>query len=307
LPARAAGTAPDSGLGAIVRRDFGDLGKIFVAQFVLPHDEFEVDETKGEEKPESQQKRLTDLDHENELGNMVDRLYGLTAALHDSFDDGPNMTPCASGTFRLLADVCDKMKVCADAFAAERQLREAGGTPMTAASRRSVLTALAAVPVAGVPALVDVADTSEPDPIFVLIDVARLAKEAHEAALEIESDIEEEAIAARKAKYGDGPYPRALEDEYPPLKAVQEKNDPLCGIQCRAEDAVLDAKPCALAGLAGQLIIAAGVWLHNEPDHDRLLSLLVNAARLVGGPEIKLPEELAEFISDDEDQAGIES
>jgi hypothetical protein len=49
-------------------------------------------------------------------------------------------------------------------------------------SRRSVLTAIAAVPVAGVPAVAEVADTSEPDPIFALIDAAKLALEAHEAA-----------------------------------------------------------------------------------------------------------------------------
>jgi hypothetical protein len=175
-------------------------------------------------------------------------------------------------------------------------------------SRRSVLTALAAVPVAGVPAVADVADTSESDPIFALIDAVRLALKAHEEALEIQADIEEEAIAAAKAKYGGAPRPLDLEeDEYPPLKEIREKNDPLSGIQCDAENAVLDAKPRTLAGLAGQLIIAAGVWLHNEPDHDRLLSLLVNAARLVGGSEIEIPEELAEFISDDEDQPENES
>jgi len=98
---------------------------------------------------------------------------------------------------------------------------------MTAASpsRRSVLTALAAVPVTGVPALADVANTGEPDPVFALIDSARLARKAREAALEIENAIEEEAIAARKAKYGDGHRRQDLEDEYSPLKAVREKND----------------------------------------------------------------------------------
>jgi hypothetical protein len=39
------------------------------------------------------------------------------------FNDGPDMPLCATGAFRLLDDVCDKMKACADAFAAERQLR----------------------------------------------------------------------------------------------------------------------------------------------------------------------------------------
>ena len=37
---------------------------------------------------------------------------------HAVFNDGPDMP-----LFRLLDDVCDKMKACADAFAAERQLR----------------------------------------------------------------------------------------------------------------------------------------------------------------------------------------
>jgi hypothetical protein len=179
---------------------------------------------------------------------------------------------------------------------------------MTAASRRSVLTALATAPAAGVPAFAgDAADAGEPDPIFALIDAAKMALKALNEALEIENDIEEETIAAVRAKYGDGPWPRDLEDEYPPLKAMMEKTSLLSDIQCRAEDAVLDGKPRALAGLAAQLIVAAGVWLDNEPDHHRLMVLLVNAARMVGGPEIEIPEELAEFLSDDEDQPENES
>jgi hypothetical protein len=42
-------------------------------------------------------------------------------------------------------------------------------------SRRSVLTAIAAVSVAGVPALADAADAGEPAPVFALIDAPRLA------------------------------------------------------------------------------------------------------------------------------------
>jgi hypothetical protein len=42
---------------------------------------------------------------------------------HAVFNDGPDMPLCETGAFRLLDDVCDKMKACADAFAAERQLR----------------------------------------------------------------------------------------------------------------------------------------------------------------------------------------
>jgi hypothetical protein len=53
-------------------------------------------------------------------------------------------------------------------------------TPVTdSPSRSSVLTALAAVSAASVPALADVADTSEPDPIFALIDAARLGDEEY--------------------------------------------------------------------------------------------------------------------------------
>src|ERR1700756_4697526 len=44
---------------------------------------------------------------------------------HAVFNDGPDMPLCETGAFRLLDDVCDKMKACADAFAAERQLSAA--------------------------------------------------------------------------------------------------------------------------------------------------------------------------------------
>jgi hypothetical protein len=56
-------------------------------------------------------------------------------------------------------------------------------------SRRSVLTALAVVPAAGVPALADVADASEPDPIFALIDAARLTTAALNEALSFEDAV----------------------------------------------------------------------------------------------------------------------
>jgi hypothetical protein len=45
---------------------------------------------------DGEKERLTDLDHTDELGDMVDRLYGVTAAIHDAFNDGPNVTPFAS-------------------------------------------------------------------------------------------------------------------------------------------------------------------------------------------------------------------
>jgi hypothetical protein len=62
---------------------------------------------------------------------------------------------------------------------------------MTAASRRFVLTALAAMPVGGVPALADVAATGEPDPIFSLIDAARLARARLYEVLDVFNELEE--------------------------------------------------------------------------------------------------------------------
>jgi hypothetical protein len=174
---------------------------------------------------------------------------------------------------------------------------------MTAASRRSVLTALAAVPVASVPVLADAADAGEPDPIFALIDAARLALKAHEEALDNCFDpAEAQAVALAKVRFGDKLCD--LEALYPPLKAAQEKIDALGTIQCDAEDAVLDAKPRTLSGLAAQLIFAAEIWLYNDPA-DFLVPLLVNAARMIDGPlvsKIGLSEYLAEHLSDDEDQ-----
>jgi hypothetical protein len=38
-------------------------------------------ETKREEEPESQQERLTDSEHSEELGRMVERLRGLQALI----------------------------------------------------------------------------------------------------------------------------------------------------------------------------------------------------------------------------------
>jgi hypothetical protein len=81
----------------------------------------------------------------------------------------------------------------------------------------------------------------------------------------------------------------------------------LCRIQCHAEDAVLDAKPLTLSGLAAQLMCAAERYSVNEKD-EYFLPLLVNAARMIDGPlvsKIGLSEQLAERLS--EDQAEIES
>jgi hypothetical protein len=180
---------------------------------------------------------------------------------------------------------------------------------MTAASpsRRSVLTALAAVPVAGVPALADVANTSEPDPIFALLDAARFAKAKYSKALEIEGAAERQAFAIREAEYGDDRRCN-LKAIYPPLKVARKKCAALGYALSVAEEAALDAKARTLAGLAAQLIFAAESY-ESALDLDYcLVPLLVNPAWAIEGPlvsKIGLSEQLAGRLS--EDQAEIES
>jgi hypothetical protein len=85
-------------------------------------------ETKAEKEPESEQERLTDLEHGDELSRMVARLSGLQTALYGL--DLENSEPSKStvdGFFQLVDDVCENMKACAEAFSAERELRMAEG------------------------------------------------------------------------------------------------------------------------------------------------------------------------------------
>jgi hypothetical protein len=96
-------------------------------------------------------------------------------------------------------------------------------------SRRSVLTALAAVHVASAPVLAGIADAGEPDPIFALIDAAKLATAAYAEAVQIEGAAEKQAFAIRKAEYGDDRRCN-LGAIYPPLKAAREKTAMLYGI-----------------------------------------------------------------------------
>ena len=145
-------------------------------------------------------------------------------------------------------------------------------------SRRTVLTALAVTPVAGVPALADAAGTSEPDPIFALIDAAKRAN----------ANLSE---------------------------AAEEKESECVHILLDAEKAVLNAKPRTLTGLAAQLLFAAE-YLAGEtmlfdagPLFDEgtcLLPLLVNAARMIDGPlvsKIGLSDRLAKILSFEEQAA----
>jgi hypothetical protein len=95
---------------------------------------------------------------------------------------------------------------------------------------------------------------------------------------------EAQAVALAKAKFGDKPCD--LEALYPPLKAAQEKIDVLSTVQCDAGNAVLDAKPRTLAGLAAQLIFAAEIWAYDDLS-GFLVPLLVNAAQVT---KIRAPE-----------------
>jgi hypothetical protein len=164
-----------------------------------------------------------------------------------------------------------------------------------------------------VSALAGVAGTSEPDPIFALINAARLAWAAHVAAPPAESAAQKEAYAIRDAHYG-GDQRCDLEAIYPPLKVAQERVYALCDIACDAEDAALGAKPSTLAGLAAQFIFAAECLAEETQLFDdgplfdngtRILPLLVNAARMIDAPlvsRIGLSERLAKILSY-EDQA----
>jgi hypothetical protein len=161
---------------------------------------------------------------------------------------------------------------------------------MTASpSRRSVLTALAAVPAVGVPALADVADAGEPDPIFALIEAANLAKAKYSKALEIEGAAERQAFAIREAEYGDDRRCN-LKAIYPPLKAAEKKCAAFGYALGVAEEAALDAKARTRAGLAAQLMFAAENYESALNLDYCLVPLLVNAARTIGGSEIELPE-----------------
>jgi hypothetical protein len=181
-------------------------------------------------------------------------------------------------------------------------------------SRCTVLTALAAVPVAGMPALADAADADELGPIFALIEAAKVAEAAHNEALHSLLYPAEKQAYAERAKHGDGPH-KALEDIYPPLKAAREKLYALSTIQCDAEDAVIDAKSRTRAGLAAQLMFAAEFLAEQTnlgeegPEFDDttvLLPLLVNAARMIDSPlvsKIALSDRLAEILSYEDQEA----
>jgi hypothetical protein len=123
-------------------------------------------------------------------------------------------------------------------------------------------------------AVAGVAGTSEPDPIFALIDAAKLAEAAfYEASDRV----------------------MAMHHADPARDAAYEKSSALCEILCDAEDAVFNAKPRTLAGLAAQLIFAAE-YAADGREADYLFPVVMNVARLLDGPlvsKIGLSERLA--------------
>jgi len=140
---------------------------------------------------------------------------------------------------------------------------------MTAASpsRRSVLTALAAVPPAGVPALADAAATGDPDPLFALIDAVKLAE------------------AARDAQDAD-------------YDAVFDAEDAVMDARPRTRAGV-----AAQLMFAAEFLAELIEFDEDGPKlgvRDRILLLLVNAAQVIDGSlvsKIRLSERLAEILS----------
>jgi hypothetical protein len=77
-----------------------------------------------ETEPESQQERLTDLEHSKELNRMVARLWGLNTAIRGlDLDTSCPSDFLVSGVYRIADDVCESMEDCAAAFNEEWRLR----------------------------------------------------------------------------------------------------------------------------------------------------------------------------------------
>jgi NADH:ubiquinone oxidoreductase subunit D len=72
-------------------------------------------------EPDDEQERLTDSEHSEELGRMVDRLRGLQVAIEGLLEGGLPADFIRNGVYQLFDDVCDKMQACTDAFRAARQ------------------------------------------------------------------------------------------------------------------------------------------------------------------------------------------
>jgi len=74
-------------------------------------------------EPDGEKERLTDSDHNEELWRMVDRLRGLETAIEGlNLEAGLPADFILNGVYQLIEDVCDKMRACADAFCADRQV-----------------------------------------------------------------------------------------------------------------------------------------------------------------------------------------
>jgi hypothetical protein len=125
------------------------------------------------------------------------------------------------------------------------------------------------------------AATSEPDPIFALIDAAKLANAASKEATDRFIAMHAAADPAR--------------DE------AHRKCLALCHIASDANDAVFNAKPCTRAGLAAHSFLRR--YAAENSDTDFFFQAVVNAARLLDGPlvsRIGLSDRLAKILSGEE-------
>lgn len=71
-------------------------------------------ETKTE-KPESEEERLSDTAHSDELSHMENRLWGLNTAIRGLEEDCDD-DKAISGVIRLAEDICEKMVAVHAAF-----------------------------------------------------------------------------------------------------------------------------------------------------------------------------------------------
>jgi hypothetical protein len=115
-------------------------------------------------------------------------------------------------------------------------------------SRRAMIGALAALPVASVPAIAGVAAMDDPDPIFGLIEAAK-----HATAMSAASNFDDEKLSK---------------------------------LQWAAELTALKAQPCTAAGAAALLLYLADSIAEWEPNSGDILPAVVNAARVISGPQV---------------------
>jgi hypothetical protein len=179
--------------------------------------------------------------------------------------------------------------------------RKAPAAPSASPSRRAMMTALAALPIATVPILASAA-AIEPDPIFALVAAAELAKAKAHEAIDIYSQMHEQARAAVLAKFGDKPAQWDVEKEMLGVDAAGQRADQLNNAQWGAEKAVLCCKPLTAAGAIALLLFTAELAAGCDLDLDDVMPSFVNAARAIAGADaskINISKRLAGVLAGD--------